>query len=64
MEGLTYNSSWAVTSVTGANGANSTTGYDDYGRPTSSKMPDGATTNYSYTYLSNTQTASLGNRWT
>jgi len=29
---LSYNSSWAVTSVTGANG-----------RPTSSKMPDGAT---------------------
>jgi YD repeat-containing protein len=41
-----YNSGWAVTSVTGANGANSTTTYDTYGRPTSSKIPDGAVTNY------------------
>jgi RHS repeat-associated protein len=59
-----YNSSWAVTSVTGANGANSTTSYDSYGRPSSSKIPDGAITNYTYTYNPNTQTATLGSRWT
>ena len=38
---LTYNGNWAVTSVTGANGANATTTYDSYGRPTKSKIPDG-----------------------
>jgi YD repeat-containing protein len=58
-----YNSSWGVTSVTGANGANATTSYDSYGRPSSSKIPDGAITNYTYTYNPNTQTATLGSRW-
>ena len=38
---VTYASSWAVTSVTGPNGANGTTTYDSYGRPTSTKIPDG-----------------------
>jgi RHS repeat-associated protein len=61
---LSYNSSWAVTSVTGANGANATTTYDVYGRPATSKVPDGAITTYTYTYLPNTQTATLGTRWT
>ena len=41
---------WAVTSVTGPNGANGTTTYDSYGRPTQTKIPDGAETNYSYAY--------------
>jgi YD repeat-containing protein len=59
-----YNSSWGVMSVTGANGANATTSYDSYGRPVSSKIPDGAITNYTYTYNPNTQTATLGTRWT
>ena len=43
---VTYASSWAVTSVTGPNGAQATTTYDDYGRPQKSKIPDGAETNY------------------
>jgi YD repeat-containing protein len=50
--------------VTGANGANATTTYDSYGRPTKSKIPDGAETTYTYTYNPNTQTATLGGRWT
>jgi hypothetical protein len=57
-----YTSSWAVASVIGANGANSTTTYDDWGRPLTSKIPDGAQTTYTYTM--NTQTATLGTRWT
>jgi YD repeat-containing protein len=49
---VTYTSSWQVTSVSGPNGAQGTTNYDLYGRPTSTKIADGATTNYSYTYAS------------
>jgi len=62
---VTYASSWAVTSVTGPNGANGTTTYDVYGRPQSTKIPDGAETDYGYTYFSvsggttNQQTATL-----
>ena len=61
--------SWAVTSVTGPNGANGTTTYDSYGRPTSTKIPDGASTGFSYAYYgvggatANTQTATIGTRW-
>ena len=62
---MTYASSFAVTSVTGANNANSTTTYDAYGRPQSSKSPDGAVTNYTYAYYSsggqNLQTAIVNN---
>jgi YD repeat-containing protein len=52
-----------VTSVSGPNGATSTTNYDTYGRPTNSTIADGAQTTYTYTYNPNTQTATLGNRW-
>ena len=48
---VTYDSTWAVTSVTGPNGANGTTTYDQYGRPQKTKIPDGAETNYTYTYV-------------
>ena len=62
---VTYASSWAVTSLTGPNGANSTTTYDGYGRPQSTKIPDGAETAYTYAYaaMANQQTATLGTRW-
>jgi len=62
---VTYASSWAVTSVTGPNGASGTTTYDSYGRPQSTTIPDGAVTNYAYTYVgiggatANQQTATL-----
>jgi hypothetical protein len=39
-----------VTTVTGPNGANGTTTYDNYGRPQKTKRPDGVETNYTYTY--------------
>jgi RHS repeat-associated protein len=57
-----YSSFFAVTSVTGPNGATSTTNYDTYGRPSSSVSSDGATTYYCYTYSPNasTQTAVIG----
>jgi YD repeat-containing protein len=60
---ISYAGSWAVTAVTGPNGATGTTTYDLYGRPTGTSIPDGASTGYSYTYNPNTQTATLGNRW-
>ena len=60
---ISYTSSFAVTSVSGPNGAGTTTSYDTYGRPSVSTMVDGAATSYSYTYNPNTQTATLGNRW-
>ena len=60
---ISYNSSWAVTGVTGPNGANSQTQYDTYGRPYSSTSPDGAVTSYTYTYLPNTQTATVNSKW-
>ena len=41
---VTYTSSWAVNSVTGPNGANGTTTYDNFGRPQKTKIPDGAET--------------------
>ena len=60
-----YDTSWAVTSVTGPNGANGTTTYDSLGRPLSTKSADGSTTSYGYTYSpgANTQTATLENQW-
>ena len=48
---VTYTNSWAVTSVTGPNGANGTTTYDDFGRPQKTKIPDGAETDYTYAYV-------------
>jgi RHS repeat-associated protein len=63
---LTYSGSWAVTSLTGPNGANSATTYDGWGRPTTTKIPDGAVTTYGYAYVKvdgtgvNQQTAMLG----
>jgi RHS repeat-associated protein len=65
---VTYAPSWQVTSVTGPNGAPGTTDYDAYGRPTKTKIPDGAETNYAYAYIglgspvatANSQTATIG----
>jgi YD repeat-containing protein len=59
---VTYANSWAVTSLTGPNGANGTTTYDSYGRPEKTKIPDGAETTYTYAYpaMANQQTATLG----
>lgn len=52
---ISYAASWAVTSVTGPNGATATTSYDGSGRPLVSTIPDGARTDYQYTYNPNTQ---------
>ena len=66
---VTYGASWAVTSLTGPNGANGTTTYDSFGRPLATKIPDGAETDYTYAYAgvggatANQQTATLGSRW-
>ena len=63
---VAYISSWAVTSVTGPNGVNGTTTYDNVGRPQTTKIPDGAETDYTYAYaglsgaVANQQTAMLG----
>src|ERR1035437_9367820 len=63
---LTYSGSWAVTSLTGPNGAKNATTYDGWGRPTTTKIPDGAVTTYGYAYVKvdgtgvNQQTAMLG----
>ena len=54
-----YASSFAVTSVAGPNGATATTTYDTYGRPQKSTIPDGAETDYTYTYIPNVQTATI-----
>ncbi|HEY2011924.1 MAG TPA: hypothetical protein VGH38_00425, partial [Bryobacteraceae bacterium] len=57
---ISYATSWAVTSVTGPNGATNTTTYDTLGRPLTSTIPDGARTDYTYSYNPyNTQTAIL-----
>ena len=56
---VTYNGAFAVTSVTGANGATVNTTYDIYGRPATSTSSDGVTTTYTYSYNPNTQTATL-----
>ena len=59
---LSYNSSWQATGVTGPNGSTATTTYDGYGRPSQSTIPEGAQTNYTYTYYpsaANTQTATM-----
>ncbi len=55
---LSYATSFAVTGVTGANGATSSMTYS-YGRPSSSTSSDGAVTDYTYTYQPNTQTATI-----
>ena len=47
---ITYAAFWAVTRVTGPNGANSTTTYDSTGGR-ESWIPDGAETNYTYQYM-------------
>jgi RHS repeat-associated protein len=61
----TYASSWGVTSMTGPNGAQGTTTYDSYGRPSQTQIPDGAVTTYTYTYSpgASTQTATVNGRW-
>ena len=56
---VTYNGAFAVTSVTGANGATVNTTYDIYGRPATAISSDGVTTTYTYSYNPNTQTATL-----
>ena len=62
---MTYSSAFAVTSVTGPNGATSTTAYDSYGRPSTSTSSDGAVTSYAYAYYTsggqNSQTATVNN---
>jgi RHS repeat-associated protein len=58
---VSYATSFAVTSVTGPNGATGNATYDLYGRPTSNTSTDGAVTNYTYSYLPNTQTATITN---
>jgi RHS repeat-associated protein len=58
-----YASSWGVVSMTGPNGAQGTTTYDAYGRPSQTQIPDGAVTTYTYTYNPNTQTATVNGRW-
>ena len=60
---MTYASSFAVTSVTGPNGAQGTTTYDVYGRPMQTRIPDGAITAYTYSYSPPTQTATVNGRW-
>src|SRR5260370_23977480 len=47
---VTYASSWAVTSVSGPNGATGTTFYDGFGRPSQTTIPDGAV-NHLYVQL-------------
>jgi RHS repeat-associated protein len=49
----------SLRAVRGPNGATGNTAYDTYGRPTSTTSPDGAVTNYTYSYLPNTQTATI-----
>ena len=56
---LTYAGSWAVTSVTGPNGASYRTQYDQFGRPQSTTSSDGAVTNYAYSFNPATQTATI-----
>jgi RHS repeat-associated protein len=62
---FTYTSSLAVASVTGTNGETSTAQYDDDRRITQSTSPDGAVTNYTYTFYpsANTAKATTGSRW-
>lgn len=47
---MSYSSAFALTSVTGANGATQSTVYDVFNRPASATSVDGAVTQYSYTY--------------
>jgi YD repeat-containing protein len=47
---VSYNASWQATNVLSPNGATATTTYDTWGRPSTSTIPDGATTTYSYSY--------------
>ena len=56
---MTYSATYALTSVSGANGANQTVSYDGYNRPTQAVSVDDAITVYSYAYAPNTQTATI-----
>ncbi len=56
---MTYSGSYALTSVSGANGANQSVSYDAYNRPGQATSVDGAITAYTYTYAPNTQTATI-----
>ena len=51
---ITYSTSYALTSVSGANGANQSVSYDAYNRPGQATSVDGAITAYTYTYVPNT----------
>ena len=57
---LKGNSKAGVT--TGASGAKQTVSYDGYNRPLQSVSVDGAVIAYTYTYVSNTQTATTMQR--
>ena len=61
---MSYASSFAVTQVTGPNGAQGTTTYDSYGRPSQTQIPDGAVTTYTYNYNPTYQVATANGRWT
>ena len=57
---VSYNAAWQATSVFSPNGATASRTYDTWGSPSTSTIPDGATTTYSYTYSPlNQQTAVL-----
>ena len=60
---FSYTSSFALTSVMGANGANQSVGYDNFNRPSGAMSVDGAVTGYTYSYNPNVQTATLGSEW-
>ncbi len=63
---LGYNGWLGLTSVSGPNGANASTGYDSLGRPISIRSPhdEAGTAITNITYTLNTQTATTGSRWT
>jgi YD repeat-containing protein len=56
---VSYTSSFAVNSIVQPNGATTTTNYDGAGRPLNTTIADGATTNYTYSFNPNNQTATL-----
>ncbi len=57
---MTYNSSsFALSSVSGPNGATQSTAYDAFNRPSAVTSADSAISTHTYSYSPNTQTASL-----
>ena len=61
---FTWNSFLGLTQDTGANQEYSSTVYDSYARPTTTRSPFGATTTYAYSNTPATVTATTHNRWT